>query len=101
MIVTSHGKGLAGGRGAVPPNPVLAPPAGMTRLPTESVRASTFRPEEPSSTTMVVDVSPARSTEEAACAPDAVNWTVRLPGETATYDVARAKANWCARMSGA
>ena len=44
---------FAGGRGAVPPNPAEMAPAGMIRLPTASVTASTFRPEESSSTTMV------------------------------------------------
>lgn len=55
-IITSHGAGFAGGRGAVPPNPADTAPFGMILLPAASVTASTFRPEESSSTTMVCTV---------------------------------------------
>ena len=77
-----------GGRGAVPPNPAEAAPFGMIWLPAASVTASTFSPEESSSTTMVCTLSAASVTGMAVCPPGAVNFTICAPGETAVYDVA-------------
>ena len=57
-------------------------------LPAASVTASTFSPEESSSTTMVCTVPAGGVTGMAACWPAAANRTVRAPGDTAVYDVA-------------
>ena len=82
-ISSSHSAGSEGWRGAVPPKPVLTPPIGIIPLPTASVSASTFSPEELSSTTMVCTESGCSSTVVAVCSPGAANCTVRVPGETA------------------
>ena len=68
---------------AIPPKPVAAPPIGIVLLPAASVRSSTLRPEEPSSTTIVWTVSAARVTGMEMAAPDALNFTVPVPGERA------------------
>src|SRR6266851_3077967 len=48
-----HYRGETPGRGAVPPNPIWALPAGMTLLPAESIRQTTFSWPESSKTTSV------------------------------------------------
>ena len=97
--VASHGADPAAARGAMPPKPVAAPPIGALELPTASVRLSTFSPEALSSTTMVWTEPAASLTDMAVCWPDALNFTVWVPGWTLMYDVTAPKASCRARTS--
>src|SRR5437868_8877797 len=97
--VPSHGASPGPGLGAVPPNPVAAPPFGESVLPAASVRLSILSPEVPSSTTRVCTEPAASFTAMAACPPAALNVTVGEPGRTDWYDEAAPKASSLARTS--
>jgi hypothetical protein len=91
--VPSHGASPGPGLGAVPPNPVAAPPLGESVLPAASVRLSILRPEDPSSTTRVCTEPAVSFTGMAACPPCALNVTVGEPGRMDWYDEAEPKAS--------
>ena len=78
----SHGTSPGPGFGAVPPNPVAAPPFGRSVLPAASVRLSILSPEDPSSTTSVCTEPAVSFTAIAAWPPCALNVTVGEPGLT-------------------
>src|SRR5207244_958095 len=86
--VPSHGASPGPARGAVPPNPVAAPPLGESVLPAASVRLSILSPEDPSSTTRVCTEPAVSFTGMAACPPCAVHVTVGEPGRMDWYDEA-------------
>ena len=89
--VTSHGASPGPGLGAVPPNPVAAPPFGESVLPAASVRLSILSPEDPSSTTSVCTEPAFSFRAMAAWPPCALNVTVGEPGWTDWYDEAEPK----------
>src|SRR5215470_8895035 len=98
--VPSHGTRPGPGFGAVPPNPVAAPPFGRSMLPAASVRLSILSPEDPSSTTSVCTEPAVSFTAMAAWPPCAVNVTVGEPGRTDWYDEAEPKPSSLASTFG-
>ena len=95
----SHGASPGPALGAVPPNPVAAPPLGESVLLAASVRLSILRPEDPSSTTRVCTEPAVSFTGMAACPPCALNVTVGEPGRMDWYDEAEPKASSLASTS--
>ena len=91
--VPTHGISPGPARGAVPPNPVAAPPFGESVLPAASVRLSILSPEDPSSTTRVCTEPAVSLTAMAACPAAALNVTVGEPGWTDWYDEAAPNAS--------
>src|SRR4029077_4375039 len=85
-MTASHGSGDPGPCPAVPPNPVVTPPAGGWPAPAASTRSTISRPLVPSRTTIVWTV-PATSVvgRVALVVPPTIADMVQVPGGMAAY----------------
>src|SRR3984957_11721064 len=86
-IAASHGSGEDGPRGAIPPNPVPAPPAGAVPLPAASSGAPIGSPVGAAISTGVGTAPAAGATLGVAWSPPPLTVRVAVPGDTVWYEL--------------
>src|SRR5206468_12212425 len=90
-MTASHGAGDPGPCPAVPPSPVVTPPAGGWPAPAASSRLTIWRPLAPSRTTIVCTVAAAMLTRAVAVEPEPIAFMAHVFAGLARQELTEAK----------